>query len=89
MRSGRRGQGHGDRRSQMLAHLGQPHIFRPEIVSPEAQAVGFVHHEEPRLQLRQDALERRRREPFGRDIEQSRKTSLEFGEYFALLLMVL
>jgi hypothetical protein len=51
--------------------------------------VGFVHHKQPRLQLREYALERRRGESFRRHVEQSRETSLQFGENLALLLVAL
>ncbi len=34
-----------DGRPKLLAHFGQTHVFGAEIVSPEAEAVGLIHHQ--------------------------------------------
>ena len=68
---GGRGQGDGRGRTHLLAHFAQAHVFRAEVVSPEAEAVGFVDHQQVRTKLRQQALERRRRKALRREIEQS------------------
>ena len=48
----RRGGGErdGDGRAEGLANFGQAHVFGAEVVSPEADAVGLVDHEEARLE---------------------------------------
>src|SRR5664279_3945767 len=46
--SGRRGQRHGNRRSQLLAHLGQAHVFGTEVVPPEAETCLLYTSPSPR-----------------------------------------
>ena len=76
-RRGRR-QRHGRRRTQLLAHLGQAHVLRTKIVSPEAEAVGFVHHQQAGPKLRQQPLKRGRGETFRREIQQSVEARLSW-----------
>ena len=50
------GERHGHGRAEGFANFGQTHVFGTEVVSPEADAVGFVDHEEVRMKLwQQDA----------------------------------
>ena len=85
IRRGRRGQGDRGGRAHLFAHLAQAHVFRAEVVSPEAQAVSFVHHQQVRTKLRPEALERRRREALGREIEETSEILLELCQYLRLL----
>ena len=70
LRRGGGGQCDRCRRAERLSYLGESHVFRTKIVSPEAEAVGFVDHEQFRSQLRQKTLKRRRRKALGCDVEQ-------------------
>ena len=69
----------------MLAYLRQTHVFRPEIVPPEAEAVRFVHHQQRDLQLWQKPLKGERRKSLGRQIEQSCKSATKFSKNLRLL----
>ena len=71
----------GRRRAKLLAHLGQAHVLRPEVVSPEAEAVGFINHQQLGLELWQQSLKRGGREAFGREIQQPIEALLQATQH--------
>ena len=66
---GGRGKSDGRRLAEYFAHLAQPCIFRPKIVPPGADAVGFIDRQQLRPQLRQTRRKTWLRESLRRDIQ--------------------
>ena len=70
------------RRAELLPHLAQPGILRPEIVPPLADAVGFIDGEDLRIEPGHQLLKIGGEKPLRRDVEQPVEPIGQFAHHF-------
>ena len=85
-RRGRGGQGQRRRGAEPLAHIRQPQIVGPEVVSPLRQAVRLVDREAVDVGLSDRVQEAAAGEALGGDVDQARAAGGDAGEGNAHLL---
>ena len=74
----------GRRFAQLFPRFAEARIFRPEIMAPLADAMGFIDGQKSWTQLFEQRLKIRREQSLGGDIEQALKPIVQFGHHLPL-----